>query len=202
MNKQDILKEMEAYALKYDVPIIEPSGLELLLNLISQENPKRILEIGTAIGYSSAHMHFKTGAEVYTIERDQDMYKQACINHEKLELSAKINRIYADALEVDNSEFGEFDVLYIDAAKAQNRKFLDKFEQNLKIGGVVILDNLLFHGWTYTDPKDIPTRNLRQLVRKINDFINYISNNPNYEFTLLEEGDGIGIIRRKGEKNE
>ncbi len=202
MNREEILCEMEKFAKENDVPIIEREGLELLLKIITKEQPKRILELGTAIGYSSAHMHLNTGAEIYTIEREEDMYNEACKNHELLNVSNKINRIFGDALLVDNSEYGMFDVIYIDAAKAQNKKFLEKYAENLNVGGIVVLDNLLFHGWVNTKPEDIKTRNLRQLVRKINDFLDYIKNHPGYDFTLLEQGDGIGIIRRKGERNE
>ncbi len=202
MNETEYLAQMEQYASENHVPIIEKEGLAILLDIIKKEQPKRILELGTAIGYSSAQMHLATGAEVYTIEREEEMYNLACQNHQILNLNHQINRIFGDALLVDNQDYGIFDVLYIDAAKAQNRKFLEKFEQNLAIGGIVVLDNLLFHGWVNTKPEEIQTRNLRQLVRKINDFLDYIKNHPDYDFTLLEEGDGIGIIRRKGDKNE
>ncbi len=202
MNNEEILNKIEQYAAQHDVPIIEPDGLEILLSLVKKENPKRILELGTAIGYSSAKMHFATAAEIYTIERDVNMYNEACKNHETLNLKEKITRILADALLVDNRDFGLFDVIYIDAAKAQNIKFLEKYRQNLRPGGVVILDNLLFHGWVNTPMDEIKTRNLRQLVRKINNFLDYVKTNDDYDFTLLEQGDGIGIIRLKGEKNE
>lgn len=202
MKKNEILFEMEKYASENDVPIIEQEGLVKLLELINLEKPKRILELGTAIGYSSAKMHLSSKAEVYTIERDQKMYDLACENHRKLGLENEIKRIHADALLVDNSDFGMFDVIYIDAAKAQNQRFLEKYEQNLNDGGIILLDNLLFHGWVNAKPEEIQTRNLRQLVRKIKNFLDYITDNPDYDFTLLEAGDGIGIIRRKGEKNE
>ncbi len=202
MNNEEILKEMQEYAIANNVPIIEPEGLNILLELVKKENPKRILELGTAIGYSSAKMHFATGAEIYTIERDVRMYEKACENHEKLDIENKVKRIMADALLVDNQDFGLFDVIYIDAAKAQNIKFLEKYRPNLKTGGVVILDNLLFHGWVNTPMSEIKTRNLRQLVRKINDFLDYVKKHDDYDFTLLEEGDGIGIIRLKGDNDE
>ena len=110
----------------------------------------------------------------------------------------KINLIYSDALLFDNSNLESVDMLYIDAAKGQYIKFFEKYVSNLNEGGVIIFDNLLFHGFVKMEQKDIKNRNTRQLIRKLKEFLEYIQNHPEYDFELIEEGDGIGIARKKG----
>ena len=83
-------------------------------------------------------------------------------------------------------------MLYIDAAKGQYIKFFEKYVTNLNDGGVIIFDNLLFHGFVKMEQKDIKNRNTRQLIRKLKEFLEYIQNHPEYDFELIEEGDGIG----------
>ncbi len=201
MEKENYLLEMQAYAKEHSVPIIEPEGLEILLKFVVAKQPKRILELGTAIGYSSAHMQIATGAEIYTIERNENMYNQAVYNHQNLKLDKQIKCFYADALEIENNNFGKFDVIYIDAAKAQNINFVEKYRQNLANDGIFIFDNLLFHGLVNKSQEELPSRNLRQLIRKINNFLEYATNHEEFEFELHEIGDGIGIMRYKGVNN-
>ncbi len=200
MDNLTYLAEMENYANKHNVPIIEAGGLKVLLEIIKKEQPERILELGTAIGYSSAKMHFATGAEIYTIERDQEMYQLACENHRQLKIDNRITRFFDDALLIDNQNMGKFDVIYVDAAKAQNIKFVEKYQENLADDGIFIFDNLLFHGYVNKDATEIPSRNLRQLIRKINNFLDYAKNHELFSFELYESGDGIGIMRYKKEK--
>lgn len=199
MDKLAYLKQMENYANENNVPIIEADGLKVLLEIIKKEQPQRILELGTAIGYSSAKMHLATGAEIYTIERDQQMYQLACENHRNLDLENEITRFFDDALLIENQNMGKFDVIYVDAAKAQNIKFVEKYQGNLAENGIFIFDNLLFHGYVNKDASEIPSRNLRQLIRKINNFLDYAKNHEFFSFELYENGDGIGIMRYKKE---
>ncbi len=199
MDKLAYLTQMENYASEHNVPIIEADGLEVLLEIIKKEQPQRILELGTAIGYSSAKMHLATGAHVSTIERDPQMYQLACENHHYLELENEITRFLDDALLIDNQNLGKFDVIYVDAAKAQNIKFVEKYQDNLTDNGIFIFDNLLFHGYVNKDAAEIPSRNLRQLIRKINNFLDYAKNHELFSFELYETGDGIGIMRYKKE---
>ena len=193
-----LLKEMEKYAIEENVPIINQEGLLILKDLILVYKPKSILEIGTAIGYSAMNMHLINDIKVTTIERDEKMYNKAVEYIKRAELEDKINLIYSDALLFDNSNLESVDMLYIDAAKGQYIKFFEKYVSNLNEGGVIIFDNLLFHGFVKMEQKDIKNRNTRQLIRKLKEFLEYIQNHPEYDFELIEEGDGIGIARKKG----
>ena len=167
--KQEILNEMEAYALKHDVPIMQKEGIEFMRTFISEHNIKKILEIGSAIGYSAIQMALvDEDITITTIERDHNRYELAKYYVNQLNLNDRITLIEADALQAIVS--GEYDMLFIDAAKAQYIKFFERYEPYLKKGGYIISDNLSFHGFV-EHPELIQSRDLRQLIRKIKWFI-------------------------------
>ncbi len=202
MKNNTYLCEMEKYAKDHDVPIIEHDGLKIVIEQLKKNNVQTMFEVGTAIGYSASQFHLQTGCLVTTIERDDKMYQQAVLNIANLELENEVTLIHDDALLFDDSSLPMFDCLYIDGAKSQYLKFLEKYIAHLKPGGVVIFDNLLFHGYVFSETVQEKSRNLKQLVRKLETFINEMKNSEEYYFELIEEGDGIGILYRRGEENE
>ena len=107
----------------------------------------------------------------------------------------KITLIYNDAFNVKLDE--KFDLIFIDAAKAQNIKFFEMFERNLAYRGVIITDNLKFHGLVDKKEEEIKSKNLRSLVRKIKDYIDYLKTNEKYNTEFFEVGDGISVSTRK-----
>lgn len=193
----DKIAELKAYGIKNNIPIIEDGGLKVLLKVLDQAKPKRILELGTAIGYSALLMYQHTNADIISIERDESRYNIAKEVVEKLDLTNQIQLIFDDALHVNSQNWGLFDVIYFDAAKAQNKAFLKKYNPNLKVGGILVIDNLFFHGIVKKKQEEIESRNMRQLSRKINDFINYVKNLDGYRFDIIEQGDGIGILYKE-----
>ena len=193
----DKIAELKAYGIKNNIPIIEDGGLKVLLKVLDQAKPKRILELGTAIGYSALLMYQHTNADIISIERDESRYNIAKEVVEKLDLTNQIQLIFDDALYVDSQNWGLFDVIYFDAAKAQNKAFLKKYNPNLKVGGIIVIDNLFFHGIVKKKQEEIESRNMRQLSRKINDFINYAKNLEGYRFDIIKQGDGIGILYKE-----
>lgn len=202
MDRSKYLLEMEQYAKVHDVPIIEKDGLAIVVNIVKDNNVKTLFEVGTAIGYSSSQIHLQTSALVTSIERDEKMYSEAVKNIDRLNLSNSVTLINDDALTFDDSSLGMFDCLYIDGAKSQYLKFLNKYISHLKPGGVVIFDNLLFHGYVFSETVNRKSRNLKQLVRKLETFIKTMENSEEYTFKLIHEGDGIGVLYRRGEENE
>jgi len=185
------IKLIEEYAKINNVPIMMKDGIEYLTNYIKENNIKNILEIGTAIGYSAIKMCLvNNDIKVTTIERDEIRYKEALKNIKIFNLEDRITVIYKDALEVELNE--QFDLIFIDAAKSQYIKFFEKYDKNLKIGGVMFSDNLNFHGLTHTD-KVIESRNVRGIVRKLNNYITYLKELKSYNTTFLDIGDGISI---------
>lgn len=202
MKNNTYLCEMEKYAKDHDVPIIEHDGLKIVIEQLQKNNVKTMFEVGTAIGYSASQFYMQTGCLVTTIERDDEMYQQAVKNIANLQLEDVVTLIHDDALLYDDGQLPMFDCLYIDGAKSQYLKFLEKYISHLKPGGVVIFDNLLFHGYVFSETVQTKSRNLKQLVRKLETFINQMKNSEEYYFELIEEGDGIGILYRRGEENE
>lgn len=190
------IESIKKYATINNVPIMQDSGINYLTNYIKKYNIKHILEIGTAIGYSAIMMCLvNDDIVVTTIERDEKRYLEAIKNVKKFKLEDRINLIYKDALEVNLNE--KYDLIFIDAAKAQNTNFFERFERNLCDGGTIITDNMNFHGLVFKDESEIESRNLRQLVRKVKNYKVFLLENKNYETEFLDIGDGIAISVRK-----
>lgn len=190
-----MVEEIKRQAEKNDIPIMTDDGIEYLTNYIKENNIKQILEIGTAVGYSAIKMALVSDdIEVTTIERDEKRYLEALKNIKKLKLEDRIHLIYNDALEVKIDDF--YDLIVIDAAKAQNQKFFERFEKNLFEDGTIITDNMKFHGLVEKNLDEIESRNLRQLVRKIKDYITFLKTNKKYETEFLDIGDGLAISKK------
>lgn len=187
------IKLMEDYAKQYNIPIMLPDGIEFLLEYIKKNNIKNILEIGTAIGYSAIRMCLiNDDVKVTTIERDENRYKEAIKNIKNFKLEDRINLIYKDAFDVYLDD--KYDLIFIDAAKSQYIKFFEKFKLNLNKNGVIVSDNLNFHGLTHTD-KEIKSRNVRGIVRKLNNYIDFLNNNNEFTTEFYDIGDGISISK-------
>ena len=195
-------EELREYAKLNNVPIIQDEGLSMLEMVIRLHKPKNILEIGTAIGYSAIRMAKVCGSNVYTIERNETMENEAIKNVEKANLSNQIHLIYKDALEAyDLVSNVEFDMIFIDAAKAQYMKFFNLYTPLLKKGGVVVCDNMAFHGLVelINDEKAYmdQSRSVRGLIRKMAVFHDELLKNEDYYTSLYEVGDGIAISVKK-----
>lgn len=192
------LEDIEKFAKENNIPIMQKDGIDFLINYIKKNNIKNILEIGSAIGYSAIKMALVSDdIKVTTIERDKERYNIACNNIDKFNLKDRINIILADALQLSNDDINkEYDLIFIDAAKSQYVKFFEKYELNLKKGGVIVTDNLSFHGLVEDDSKTT-NRNTKQLVRKIRNYIEYLKNNDRYETKFYKLGDGVAISEKK-----
>lgn len=193
MNISDIKK----YAEEHNVPIIQDGGLKVLKDIIKKYNVEKMIEIGTAIGYSSiCFSECESIKKIVTIERDPKMYEVAIKNITLLNKDKIIEQHFGDALEI-NLEFlsKEYDLLFIDGAKAQSRKFFERYLPFLKEDGVIVVDNISFHGINKETPNI--SRNVRQLVTKIERFVEWLKNNEEFETVFLEEGDGLAISKRK-----
>ncbi len=186
---------LEYFAHKNNIPIMQKDGIKFLTKYIKENNIKNILEIGSAIGYSSIKMALvNKDIRVTTIERDKIRYREAIKNISKFKLNDRINIILGDALDIDVT--GKYDLIFIDAAKSQYIKFFEKFENNLNNKGVIVTDNLSFHGLVEDDSKTT-NRNTKQLVRKIRNYIEYLKENKKYETTFYSLGDGVAISKKK-----
>lgn len=193
------ISEIEQYAKENEVPIMELIGIEALLQLLRIQQPKKILEVGTAIGYSALRMaEVLPSSQIITIERDEQRHLVAKENVKKLKRESQIVLLYGDALELESivKQYGPFDAIFIDAAKGQYQKFFDLYSQFLTNDGIVYTDNILFHGLVAEE--EIDSRNLRQLVRKIRNYNQWLMENQDYHTAILPVGDGIAISKKRG----
>ncbi|MBR4618902.1 MAG: O-methyltransferase [Bacilli bacterium] len=194
-NTKNLLSEIEDYAIREKIPIMQPEGIRFLTNYIELHDITNILEIGTAIGYSAIKMALvNPKIKVTTIERDEQRYLEAIKNIKKFGLEKRITLIFNDALNtiIDT----KFDLIFIDAAKSQNINFFNHFEKNLDKEGSIITDNIFFHGYTYMDPDKIESKNIKAIARKIRDYVKFLENNKQYKTEIKKIGDGIAVTRR------
>lgn len=192
-----LIRNMKNYAEANNVPIISEMGLAFILHLVDFIKPKSFLEIGTAIGFSSISLAtYKEDLVVDTIEREDKMYEEAVANVKAAKLEERIRLFHEDALEIDlNLLKDEYDLIFIDGAKAQYIKFFEKFSSKLSPNGIIVTDNLLFHGFV-VNRKNIESKNLKDLVRKIDSFNIWLSKNRNFQTSFFSIADGMSVSRR------
>ncbi|WP_263629486.1 O-methyltransferase [Bacillus tianshenii] len=203
LPRDEVITKMEKLAVKENVPIMDLVGMETLLQLLRLSGPKRILEIGAAIGYSSIRMATALpDAKVVTIERDEVRFKQAVEHIKEAGCTEQIQLVFGDALEVfgEIEKEGQYDFIFIDAAKGQYEKFFTMYEPLLAENGVIITDNVLFKGLVAEMHETIEPKRIRNLVKKIDHFNHWLMNHPDYVTSILPVGDGIAISKRRGER--
>ena len=197
--KETILA-MERYAEANNVPIIELDSIKFIMKYIKMNNVKSVLEIGTAIGYSAILMANATSeVEITTIERDEKRYREAVKNVNACGLDKRIDIVYNDALEV-NLAGHSYDLIFIDAAKGGYIKYFEKFCNYLNPGGVIITDNLKFHGLV-NNKGTIKSKNLRGIVDKIEKYSEFLNQNKDYITKFYDIGDGLSVsFKRNNDK--
>ncbi len=188
---------LELYAKEHDVPIIEYDSLMVLKALINVNNVKKILEIGTAIAYSSINMALiNDDIIIDTIERNKEMYDLATKNILEYGLDKQIRVHFNDALEIDlNVLEKEYDLIFIDAAKAQSEKFFNMFSPLLKKTGIIVTDNLLFHGCV--ENSEGQSKNVKNMVKKIDAYNHFLVNLEDYNTVFIDTGDGLAVTTRR-----
>ena len=191
MKFNDLISDMERFAKKENVPIMQKESLDYLISFIKQHDIKSVLEVGTAIGYSTILIK-EVVNNITSIERDEERYKIAVKNVELSNLN-NITLIKGDALDITITD--KFDLIFIDAAKGKNKEFLDKFKSNLNENGYIIIDNMDFHGLVGKS-MTIEKRRLRSLVKKIENFIKYMEEQTEFKVTKIYKGDGLYLLER------
>lgn len=195
MNRKELAKIKEK-ALEDKVPIIMDDTLEVLHELLKEKKPSRILEIGTAVGYSAICFseYLQEDGIIDTIERDEDRMLQAKENIKKAEVENKINILYGDAVEILPTLNEKYDVAFIDAAKGKYPFFLKEALRMLNDKGMIIADNVLYKGYVMSDYNK---HKQRTAVRNLREFLQELKDNPDLEVEILEVGDGLAIARKK-----
>ena len=194
-ERSGFLKELEKYAKENSVPISQPEAIRLTEILLKLKNPEKILEVGTAIGYSAIRMALSSEASITTIEISDEMADKAEENIKKAGFSDRIRVLRGDAAEVLKTVDGEFDVIFIDAAKGHYMDFFNECERLLKKGGLLISDNVLYKGMTATD--ELVVRRKITIVRRLRAYLEMLKENKNYSTAIIPIGDGVALSVRK-----
>lgn len=185
------LTRMEAEAAVEHIPIIQLTAAQLMRLMVMLHRPKSILEIGTAIGYSTIWLaEAATAARIVTMEIDQERIARARQNFAEAGVTERIELLEQDATTGLPEEY-RFDCLFIDAAKGQYRTFLDLYLPHLVPGGMVISDNVLFRGLVADQEAANPRQ--RPMVEKIDHFNRYLAEHPELDTTFIPIGDGLAV---------
>lgn len=197
-----ILKEMHDFAMENKVPIIQKEGAKFLQFMVTLKKPKKILELGTAIGYSSILMNLASGGNnsITTIERDENMIKLAKENIKKYGLEDKINIVEGDCLEILENLEDEYDMIFMDAGKGHYNHFLPHCLRLLKEDGVIVADNVLFRGMVAS--KELVQRRKITIVKRMRSYLDMVSSDDNLVTTVIPMGDGIALTIRRNENDK
>lgn len=194
MNKKE-LEKIKEKALEEHIPIIMDDTLEVVTNILKELKPNRILEIGTAVGYSAICFseYLNDGGMIDTIERDEERIKQAKINLEKVKVAKKINILEGDAIEILPNIENKYDMIFIDAAKGKYPFFLSEALRLINKNGVILADNILYKGYVMSDYNK---HKQRTAVRNLREYIKEVTENSNLSTEILEVGDGLAITKK------
>ena len=192
-----VIASIKEYAEEHHVPIMEDEGIHSLLELLKKQQPKTVLEIGAAIGFSAIKMaEALPAAQIDTIEREESRYRKAVEFIGHAELDGQIRIFHADALEMEISRLNSgYDAIFIDAAKGQYERFFEKYEVLLNGGGIIYCDNMHMHGMADVPISEVPRRK-RTMIRNLKNFKEHMMADPAYETELLDTGDGIMVCKK------
>lgn len=195
-RRDELLREIEARALADDVPISDPEVGLLLQMLTATSGARRVLEVGSAIGYGTIWLA-RGGAdvEVVGIEKDPSRIEAARSYLERAEVTSRVQLLEGDALELMRSLTPPFDLVYLDSDKKDYRRLLDFSLQLLRLGGLVVIDNLLWKGQVADPPDDYDQEDEEAEVLRM--FNGYFSMHPQLDSLILPLGDGVGLAVKK-----
>ncbi|GIQ71505.1 O-methyltransferase [Xylanibacillus composti] len=203
LDKQEVwgsrptLLRLEREGREEGIPNIQRSGISLIRLLLQLTAPKRILEVGTAIGYSTIHMAMAApDAEIVTLELDAERAARAERNFVEAGVGDRVRCIQGDALQTLEEIEGPFDVLFIDAAKGKYAEFLQLALPKLKSGGWVASDNVLFRGLAAMTEAEVPDKR-RAMIRKLQSYNEMLSTHPELETLIVPAGDGVAVSRKR-----
>ena len=195
MNKAE-LEKIKEKALKEYIPIIMDDTLEVIDKILKENKPTKVLEIGTAVGYSAMCFseYLNDGGRIDTIERDEERIQEARVNIVNVGVADKINIIEGDAVEILPTLNDKYDMIFIDAAKGKYPFFLKESLRLLADDGIIFADNILYKGYVMSDYNK---HKQRTAVKHLREYIKETTENPLLETEILEVGDGLAISKVK-----
>ena len=190
------INEIKEKALQNKIPIVKDDTFDVMKKIILENNYKSILELGTAVGYSSISFALiNKSIHIDTIEKKEDSYKEAIKNIKSMGLTNQIDVFFMPIEEFQINK--KYDFIFVDAAKAQYEKYFNQFIDYLKPNGKMFFDNMIFHGLV-NDVENIKNRNTRALVRKINTFREKMLNKDGFDIIINDiVGDGYMLVSRR-----
>lgn len=194
MFNEEELKKVKEKALENHIPILMDDTLEKIEEILQEEKPKRILEIGTAVGYSASMFAKSTDDDciIDTIEIDEERAKEAEENIKKIGVAERINIMVGNAVDILPTLTNAYDIVFIDAAKGKYPIFLENAIRLIKDGGIILADNILYKGYVMSDYN---AHKQRTAVRHLREYIKEITENDKCESEILEIGDGLAITK-------
>lgn len=199
MNKQE-LEKIKQKAILEHIPIIMDDTLEVISEYLKQLNPKNILEIGTAVGYSAMCFseYLAEHGIIDTIEKDKTRLIEAKENIKKVGVESKIKIYEGDAVEILPKLDKKYDIIFIDAAKGKYTFFLEQALRMLSNEGIIFADNILYKGYVLSDYNK---HKQRTAVRNLREYIKQVTQDENLVTQILEVGDGLAITKKHNTKN-
>ncbi|ENZ35937.1 MULTISPECIES: O-methyltransferase [Clostridium] len=191
------LKEIEDFARENGVPIVQKETGVFLEFMTSMKKPKKILELGTAVGFSSILMYESAGVEpdIVTIERDEKMIEMAKINLDRFNLRDKIKIEQGDCLEVLERLDDKFDLIFMDAGKGHYNHFLPHCLRLLKDDGIIVADNVLFRGMVAS--QELVKRRKITIVKRMRTYLDLVTQDERLITSVIPMGDGIAVTKRR-----
>ena len=195
MFNEEELKKIKELALENHIPIIMDDTFEVIEKILKEEKPKRILEIGTAVGYSAAcFARMNEDTVIDTIELNEERYNEAIVNLEKIGIKDRVNVFLGNAVEILPTLNNEYDIVFIDANKGKYPVFLGEAIRMIRPNGIIIADNVLYKGYVMSDYNK---HKQRTAVRHLREYLKEATENEMLETEILEVGDGLAITRVK-----
>lgn len=200
-ESKDWVNELEEQAERYHAPILDAVTMQFIMQLLRLQQPHKILEIGTAIGYSTLRMlEACPDSTIVTIERDERRYKFAQANFARLDPHQTIHLIEGDAVSIMEElieQEAQFDFIFIDAAKGQYQNYFKLADVLLANHGCIIADNVLFRG--YVTGEEVTHPRFKTIVRRLQAFNQWVAHQPHYETSIVPMGDGLLISYKRNE---
>lgn len=195
---KNLLEKMEEFAALHHVPVLQSGGRKVLLKTVQQKQPRRVLEIGTAIGFSTLliAMHSTPDVQITTLEVDASRLETAKLFLEQTPFWTNISFCFGDAAAILDTLKGPFDFIFIDAAKGQYPVYWEKSLPLLAEGGVIAADNVLFRGYVQSGEK--PPRRYKTIVKRLKKYLDTAQNHPSFETVVYPDGDGLAISYHRG----
>lgn len=193
---EERLEKIKQKAIENHIPIIMDDTLEVIAKYLKENKPKKILEIGTAVGYSAIcfSQYLAENGKIDTIERDEERIIEAKKNIKEMKLEDVINIYEGDAVEILPTINEQYDMVFIDAAKGKYPFFLKEALRMLNKDGIIFADNILYKGYVMSDYNK---HKQRTAVRNLREYIKEVTENENLETEILEVGDGLAISKLK-----